>query len=96
MDNHYLLDWQMVSYAEGVVDQHMDLFGVYEDALLVHMGPSKGDQDETKHMAHPGHLYSVPEEPAICPYLAFIKFLLNNPLVLNRKCMIFDGASQYK
>ena len=33
----HILDWQMVSRAEGVVDQHMDLFGVYEDALLVHM-----------------------------------------------------------
>ena len=86
----------MVSHAEGVVDQHMDLLGVYEDALLVHMGPSKGDQDGTKHADHPWHLYSVPEEPAICPCLAFIKFLLNNPLVLNGKCKVFDGASQYK
>jgi hypothetical protein len=38
----------------------------------------------------------VPEEPAICPCLAFIKFLLNNPLVLNGKCKIFDDASQYE
>jgi hypothetical protein len=53
VDNHYLLDWQMVSHAEGVGDQHMDLFGVYEDDLLVHMGPSKGDQDGTEHAAHP-------------------------------------------
>ena len=49
VDNHYLLDWQMVSHAEAVVDQLMDLFGVYEDALLVHMGLSKGDEDGTKH-----------------------------------------------
>jgi hypothetical protein len=91
-----ILDWQVVSRAEGVVDQHMDLSGVYEDALLVHMGPSKGDQDGTKHADHPGHLYSVLEEPAICPCLAFIKFLLNNPLVLNGKCKDFDGASQYE
>jgi hypothetical protein len=38
-----ILDWQMVSHAEGMVYEHMDMFGVYEDALLVHMGPSKGD-----------------------------------------------------
>ena len=56
----------------------------------------KGDQDRTKHAAHLWHLNSVPEEPAICWCLAFIKFLLNNPLVLNGKCKIFDGASQYK
>ena len=69
---------------------------MYKDALLVCIDPSKGDQYETKHMAHPGRLYSVPEEPAICPCLAFIKFLPNNPLVLNGKCKVFDDASQYK
>ena len=56
-----LLDWNMVSQAENVVNAHMDLFGVYEDALLVYLGPSKGDQEGTKHADHPWHLYSVSE-----------------------------------
>lgn len=52
-----LLDWNMVSRAEGVVSQHIDLFGIYKDALLVRMGPSKGDQDGTKHTEHRWHIY---------------------------------------
>jgi hypothetical protein len=66
-----LLEWTMVSRLEAVVDQHIDLFGVYNDALLVHLGLSKGDQDGSKHADHPWHIYSVPQEPAICPVLAF-------------------------
>ena len=51
-----LLEWNMVSHLEAVVDQHIDLFGVYNDALLVHLGPSKGDQDGSKHADHPWHI----------------------------------------
>ena len=68
----------------------IDLFGVWEDALLVDMGLSKGDQNGTKYAVHPWHLYSVPEEPAICPSLAFGKYDLNGG------CKVFDGASQYE
>ena len=74
-----LLDGNMASCAEGVVSQHIDLFGIYKDLLLVHMGPSKGDQDGTKHTEHPWHIYSVPQEPAICPLPAFSKYLIAFP-----------------
>ena len=55
-----------MSRAESVVNAHMDLFGIYENALLVYLGPLKGDQEGTKHACHPWHLCSVPQEPAIC------------------------------
>jgi len=48
-----LLDWNMVSHAENVVNSHMDLFGIHDDALLVYLGPSKGDQEGTKHINNP-------------------------------------------
>ena len=86
----------MVSRADNVVNQHMDLFGIWNDALIVQIGPTKGDQEGTKHVDHPFHIYSVPEEPAICPVLAFCKYLLCNPTILNGECMMFDGASQYE
>ncbi|KAL3769767.1 hypothetical protein ACHAWO_011295 [Cyclotella atomus] len=91
-----LLEWNMVSRSEAVVDQHIDLFGVYNDALLVHLGPSKGDQDGSKHADHPWHIYSVPQEPAICPVLAFSKYLVTHPHVLTGDCKVFDGSSQYE
>jgi hypothetical protein len=37
-----LLEWNMVSCSEAVVDQHIDLFGVYNDALLVILGRQRG------------------------------------------------------
>lgn len=76
------LEWNMVSRAENVVNQHMELFGVYNDALLVYVGPSKGDQEGSKHADHPWHIYSVPQEPAICPILAFGKYLVTHQHVL--------------
>ena len=45
-----LLDWNMVSRAESVVNAHIDLFGIYEDTLLMHFGPSKGDQEKVQSM----------------------------------------------
>ena len=32
-----LLDWNMVSCAENAVNSHMDLFGIFDDALLVYL-----------------------------------------------------------
>ncbi len=91
-----LLDWNMVSRAENVVNQHMDLFGVIDDALLVYLGPTKGDQDGSKHTDHPWHIYSVPDKPEICPCIAFAEYLMSNPMVLDGECKVFDGASQYE
>jgi len=91
-----LLDWNTVSCAENAVNSHMDLFGIFDDALLVYLGPSKGDQEGTKHIDHPWHLYTVPENPAICPVLAFAKYLMCHPQILNGECKIFDGSSQYE
>jgi hypothetical protein len=67
-----LLDWNLFSRAESIVNSHIDLFGLHNDALLVQVGKTKGDQDGTKHVDHPFHKYSVPENPVICPVLAFI------------------------
>ncbi len=85
----------MLSRAENVCNAHLDLFGIFDDALLVYVGPSKGDQDGTKHIDHPWHIYSVPEGLKICPVLAFSKYLLTHPHIMNGECLMFDGASQY-
>lgn len=49
-----------------------------------------------KHINHPFHIYSVLEEPAIHPDLAFCKYLLCNPKILKGKCKMFDGPAQYE
>ncbi len=48
-----------------------------------------------KHVDHPWHIYSIPEEPAISPCLAFGKYLMTHPCVLS-ECAVFDQASQYE
>ena len=85
----------MVSCAENVINSHIELFGIFDDALLVYLGPSKGDQEGTKHI-DPWHLYTVPENPVICLVLAFAKYLMCHPQILNGECKIFDGSSQYE
>lgn len=69
----------MVSYAENVVNSHMDLFQVYDDVLLEFFGPSKGNQEGKKHIDHPWHLYTVPEKPETFPVHAFANYVMCHP-----------------
>ncbi len=69
----FLFDWNIVSCAKNIVNSHMDLFHVYDDALQEYCGPSKGDQIWTKQIDHPCHVYTVPKHPEICPALTFSK-----------------------
>jgi len=91
-----LLDWNLISHADNVANAHADLFGIMNDALLCHVSPSKGDQDGVKHTDHPFHIYSVPENPIICPVLAFAHYLIQNPSILNGGGKLFEGSAQYE
>jgi hypothetical protein len=91
-----LLEWNLISRADMVINANIDLVGMYNDSLCFQVGPSKGDQEGSKHQDHPFHVYSVPQNPAICPVLAFCKHLLCNPRILSGKCKLFDGANQYE
>ena len=44
---------------------------------------------------HPGHIYLVPHNPAICPVLALCKHLMANPKILSGKEKLFAGPDQY-
>ena len=90
-----LLDWNMLSHAKNVCNAHHDLFGIFDDALLVYVGLSKGHQDGMKHIDHLWHIYSIPEQPKICHVLAFSKYLLTYSHIMNGESLTFDGASQY-
>ena len=90
-----VLDWNMMSRAEQCVDSNIELIGVEEDSLRFFVGKSKGDQEGMKHIDHPWHVYSVPSNPFICPVLALTKHLIANPQILNGKCKLFEGSSQY-
>ena len=85
-----------MSCAKNAVNSHMDLFGIFHDALLVYLGPRKGDQEDTKHIDHPWQIYTDPKNPVICPVLAYAKYLMCHPQILNEECKIFDGSNDYE
>ena len=74
-----LIDWNLISWADGVISANIELVGMWSDALRFEIGPTKTDQDGTKHVDHPFHVYACPETPAICPLVAFCKHLLCRP-----------------
>ena len=91
-----VLEWNLISRAEYVVDANIDLVSFTKDALLFDMTVTKTDQEGTKNVDHPWHVYSCPEYPEICAHLAFARHLLANPLILNGQTELFEGSSQYE
>lgn len=89
-----LLDWNLMSSAETVVDSNIELVGMWSDALCFEIVPTKTDPEGKKNLDHPFHVYSVPENPAICPVLAMAKHLVNRPQILKGKCALFEGSNQ--
>ena len=90
-----LLEWNLLSRADMVINAHIDLFGISNDALLCFVGPSKTDQEGVKHADHPFHMYSCPENPAICVVTAFARFMIAHPEVLKGDMKIFYAVLQY-
>ena len=91
-----IFDWNLVSRAEFVVGANIDLVSFSEDALLFHMGVTKTDQEGTKNVDHPWHVYSNPECPEICAHLALARLLMYNPTILNGQIALFEGRAQYE
>jgi hypothetical protein len=61
------------------------------DALRCNPGPSKTDQEGTKHQDHPFHLYSVAKNPTICVVTAMCCYLICNLMILNGGVKLFEG-----
>jgi len=90
-----LLDWNLISRADMIVNANIELVRAWSDCLMFEIGRSKTDQEGKKHVDHPFHVYSCPENPAICPVVAFAKHLIHQPNILKGKCKLFGGTSQY-
>ena len=74
-----LLDWNLISCADGVVTSNISLVSLWSDSLRFAIGPTKTDQEGKKHVDHPFHVYSCPENPVICPVLSLCKHLICRP-----------------
>ena len=93
--NFLIQEWNLISRAEYLVESKIDLISVGEDALLYDIGKTKCDQDGTKNVDHPWHVYANPLMPEICPVLAMGRYIICNPTILSGQCDLFEGSSQY-
>ena len=90
-----ILQWNLISRAEFVLESKIDAILFQNDAMLFDVGKTKTDQDGTRNIDHPWHLYGNTEHPYICCFLAMGRHLINNPTILAGKCSIFEGTGQY-
>jgi hypothetical protein len=90
-----IIDWNLMSRSETVIDSKIDLVAFEKDALLFDMGVTKTDQDGTRNVDHPWHVYGCLEYPEICAQLSFARLIMANPLILNGRTELFEGESQY-
>ena len=91
-----LLKWNLISRAGYVVDSNIDLVYFQQDDLLFDIGKTKTDQEGKKNIDHPWHVYSNPEYPEICPFLAMVCHLIYDPTIINGQCHLFEGSGQYE
>ena len=90
-----ILAWNLIARAEFVVDVKIDAIYFQNDAIMIDMGKTKTDQDGTKNIDHPWHLYANNHCPYICPVLAIARHLINNPTIMSGQCDLFEGSGQY-
>ena len=90
-----VLDWNLVSRSKYVVNSRFDLILFKNNSLLFDMGPTKTDQDGTRNVDHPWHVYGCLKYPEICPQLSFARLIMANPLIANGRKAILEGGSQY-
>jgi hypothetical protein len=90
-----ILQWNLISRAEFVLESKIDAILFQNDAMLFDVGKTKTDQEGTRNIDHPWHLYGNTEHPYICCFLAMGRHLINNPTILAGRCAIFEGTGQY-
>ena len=90
-----VLDWNMMSRSESVIESNIDLISQQKDCINIDLGKTKCDQEGLKYVDYPLHLYSNPQEPCICPVLALCRLLICHPMILQGQRPLFEGVSQY-
>jgi hypothetical protein len=90
-----LIQWNLISRAEFVIGSNIDSIWCHGDAILFDIGTTKTDQEGTRNIDHPWHVYSNNECPYICPVLALARYLIDKPHVLAGNCPLFEGSGQY-
>ena len=82
--------------ADNVVHLSVEHVEWCEDCMVFYFATTKTDQNG-KEQRLPWHVYLNPLKPHICPVLAFAKYVLSHPGVIqnNGRNMLFPGTNQY-
>ena len=91
-----VLEWNLIARAENCVGAKIDHIHFHRDALLFNFAKTKTDQEGTKNIDHPWHVYANPIDPAVCPLLALSRHIMVHPTILTGQCNLFEGMSQYE
>jgi hypothetical protein len=84
-----VLKWNLISFADIVVTALIDSIHCHNDAILFEIGRTKMDQERTRNIDHPWHLYANCEFPQICTFLAMACHLISCPKILEGGCVLF-------
>ncbi len=89
-----ILQWYLISCTKFVVDVRIDSLLFQNGAMLIDEGKTKTNQEGTRNIEYPWHLYGNTEHPYIWYFLALGNHLISNPNILAGKCAIFEGSGQ--
>ena len=90
------IECNLMARSDNVVHLSVEHIEWCADCLIFHFVTTKTDQNGNKQRL-PWHVYSNPLKPYICPVLAFAKYALSHPGVLqnNGRNQLFPGGNQY-
>jgi len=88
------LEWSLMARADNVTKSHLQHIQWRDDCIVMFFAHSKTDQ-EGVNMSEPWHIYANPIDPAVCPVLAWAKYVLSHPELMIGNQALFPGGSQY-
>ena len=90
------IEWNLMARSDNVVHLSVEHIEWSGECLIFYFATTKTDQNGEKQRL-PWHVYSNPLKPHICPVLAFSKYVLSHPGVLqdNGRNKLFPGDNQY-
>ena len=88
------MEWNLMARSDNCENMHVSHVEWRQDCLVFFFAKTKGDQAGDK-AGEPWHVYSNPNDPAICPVLSLAKYLFANPDVARANGPLFPGSDQY-
>ena len=89
-----IMEWNLMAGADNCINMHVNHVQWQDDCLLFFFGIYKKQTGDASD--RPWHVYSNPNSPHLCPFLALAKYLLNHPYLLQEGSPLFPGDPQYE